>query len=44
MNKDEVLEMKFLLIKCIKEIIINGGNEDGTSYHCFVKGKEFLTK
>ncbi|PES12375.1 hypothetical protein [Bacillus cereus] len=38
MNKGEVLEMKFLLIKCIKDIIINCRNED---YHCFVKGKEY---
>jgi hypothetical protein len=33
--------MKFLLIKCIKDIIISGRNEDGTSDHCFVKEKEY---
>lgn len=33
--------MKFLLIKCIKDINISGRNEDGTSDHCFSKGKEY---
>ena len=33
--------MKFLLIKCIKDINISGRNEDGTPDHCFAKGKEY---
>ncbi|WP_257151380.1 hypothetical protein [Bacillus anthracis] len=33
--------MKFLLIKCIKDVIISGRNADGTPDHCFIKGKEY---
>ncbi|HHQ1468753.1 TPA: hypothetical protein QCU25_001229 [Bacillus anthracis] len=34
-------KMKFLLIKCIKDINISGRNEDGTPDHCFVEEKEY---
>ncbi|WP_223262130.1 hypothetical protein [Bacillus wiedmannii] len=33
--------MQFLLIKCIKDVIISGRNEDGAPDHCFIKGKEY---
>ncbi|MES5957484.1 hypothetical protein QCI42_29760 [Bacillus fungorum] len=33
--------MKFLLVKCIKDVVITGRNSDGTPDHCFIKGKEY---
>ncbi|OOR14185.1 hypothetical protein BW897_03920 [Bacillus cereus] len=33
--------MKFLLIKCIQDVIISGRNAYGTPDHCFIKGKEY---
>ncbi|PDZ39458.1 hypothetical protein CON18_14860 [Bacillus cereus] len=33
--------MKFLLVRCIKDVVIIGRNPDGTPDHCFIKGKEY---
>lgn len=33
--------MKFLLIKCIEDVVITGRNSDGTPDHCFIKEKEY---
>lgn len=33
--------MKFLLVKCIEDVVITGRNSDGTPDHCFIKGKEY---
>ncbi|MFE4880709.1 hypothetical protein [Bacillus mycoides] len=35
------MDMKYLSIKCIQDVIISGRNTDGTPDHCFIKGKEY---
>ncbi|EJR25919.1 MULTISPECIES: hypothetical protein [Bacillus cereus group] len=34
--------MKFLLVSCIKDVVILGRNTDGTPDHCFIKGIETI--
>lgn len=37
--QEGISDMKFLLVKCIEDIVITGRNSNGTPDHCFIKGK-----
>lgn len=39
--QEGISDMKFLLVKCIEDIVITGRNSNGTPDHCFIKGKQY---